>query len=107
MITEIGKLFPIEIVHRGSSLKQIDIIRGKADMYLKAGPCSEWDTAPGQLMVEEFGGAVLRQSDFKPMKYNKPDVLNPHFVMLNSSLNTSDFIKILMDIVKRLRASRD
>ncbi len=99
LIKEIEKSHPVEIIHRGSSLKQIDIVLGNADMYLKAGPCSEWDTAPGQLMVEEFGGTVLRQDNFETMRYNKPVLLNPHFVMLNSNLNTPDFIQFLKQIL--------
>jgi len=99
LIKEIEKVYPIEIIHRGSSLKQIDIILGNADMYLKAGPCSEWDTAPGQLMVEEFGGITLQQSNFETVVYNKSNLLNPHFIMLNSSLNNSDFIQFLKQII--------
>ena len=103
LIKEIEKSHPVEIIHRGSSLKQIDIVLGNADMYLKAGPCSEWDTAPGQLMVEEFGGAVLRQDNFETMSYNKPNLLNPHFVMLNSNLNTPGFIDFLKRIVLKFK----
>lgn len=99
LIRKIEKSYSLEISYRGSSLKQVDIICGIADMYLKAGPCSEWDTAPGQLMVEEFGGAVLRQSDFEPLDYNKPDMMNPHFVMLNSRLNNTRFIQFLKQII--------
>ena len=101
LIKNIEKLYPVEIIHRGSSLKQIDIILGNADMYLKAGPCSEWDTAPGQLMVEEFGGITLQQSNFETMVYNKPNLLNPHFVMLSSKLNRPDFIQFLKQIFSK------
>ncbi len=102
IIDEIKKTHPVEIIHRGSSLKQIDIIRGNADMYLKAGPCSEWDTAPGQLMVEEFGGTVLQQSNFEPVIYNKPNLLNPHFVMLNRKLNNPGFIGFIKNIIDNI-----
>lgn len=100
IIKKISQKYSIEIIHKGSSLKQIAIISGKADMYLKAGPCSEWDTAPGQLMVEEFGGSVLRHDNFLPLTYNKPILINPHFVMLNKSLNSPNFIKFLKEIVQ-------
>ncbi len=103
IIDEIKKSYPVEIIHRGSSLKQIDIILGNADMYLKAGPCSEWDTAPGQLMVEEFGGKVFRQSNFETVIYNKKDMISPHFVMLNSKLNTPEFICFLKQIISNFR----
>ena len=99
LIKEIEKSYSVEIIHRGSSLKQVDIILGNAGMYLKAGPCSEWDTASGQLFVEEFGGVVVKQDNFETMVYNKPNLKNPHFIMLNSNLNKPDFIQFLKQIV--------
>lgn len=99
LIDKIKKSFNVEIIHCGSSKKQIQMILGNADMYLKAGPCSEWDTAPGHLMVEEFGGAVLRQDNFETVNYNKPDLISPHFVMLNSNLNKPDFVAFLKQII--------
>jgi 3'(2'), 5'-bisphosphate nucleotidase len=76
------------------------MIAGNADMYMKAGPCSEWDTAPGQLMVEEFGGAVLRHDTFETLQYNRPELKNPYFVMLNSNLNTPPFLNFLKHIIQ-------
>ena len=95
LIDKIKKEYPVEIIHRGSSIKQIAIILGQADMYLKAGPCSEWDTAPGQLMVEEFGGSVIRLDKLEQMKYNKPVLKNPHFVMMNKHLTQTGFWEYL------------
>lgn len=95
LIDEIKQEYDVEIIHRGSSIKQVAIILGQADMYLKAGPCSEWDTAPGQLLVEEFGGSVIRLDNFQPMKYNKPVLKNPHFVMLNGYLTQAGFMEFL------------
>lgn len=103
IIDDIQTTYPVEVIHRGSSLKQIDIVLGNVDMYLKAGPCSEWDTAPGQLMVEEFGGMVFRQDNFKAMTYNKPSMINPFFIMLNSSLKRPDFVQFIQGIIKKYR----
>ncbi|MDX1283386.1 MAG: 3'(2'),5'-bisphosphate nucleotidase CysQ [Draconibacterium sp.] len=100
LIEKIKQSYTVEILHSGSSKKQVQMVLGNADMYLKAGPCSEWDTAPGQLMVEEFGGAVLRHDNFETMRYNKEDLINPHFVMLNSHYNTPDFISYLKNIIQ-------
>ncbi len=100
LIEKIKKYYLVEIKHCGSSKKQVQMILGNADMYLKAGPCSEWDTAPGQLMVEEFGGLVFRQDTFEVMSYNKPDMINPHFVMLNSEYNNPGFVSFLKDIIQ-------
>lgn len=99
LIEKMKKDFQLEIIHCGSSKKQVEIIKGNADMYLKAGPCSEWDTAPGQLMVEEFGGRVFRQDNFERMLYNKPNLINPHFVMLNERLNIPDFVNYMQEII--------
>uniref|UniRef100_UPI003216E265 3'(2'),5'-bisphosphate nucleotidase CysQ family protein n=1 Tax=uncultured Draconibacterium sp. TaxID=1573823 RepID=UPI003216E265 len=100
LIEKIKREFSVEIIHCGSSKKQVQMILGNADMYLKAGPCSEWDTAPGQLMVEEFGGTVFRQDNFETVAYNKPEMRSPHFVMLNSSLNTPGFISFMKSIIR-------
>lgn len=100
LIEKMKRSFELEIIHCGSSKKQIEMIKGNADMYLKAGPCSEWDTAPGQLMVEEFGGVVFRQDTFETMTYNKLILKNPHFVMLNERLNTPAFVAFMQQIIK-------
>lgn len=100
LIDKIKKYFPVEIIHRGSSAKQVAVALGLADMYLKSGPCSEWDTAAGQIIVEESGGIVFRQDNFQTMQYNKPDLLNPHFVMLSKNLNNPEFIGFIKTIVR-------
>lgn len=100
LIEKMKKHYNVEIKHCGSSKKQVQMILGNADMYLKAGPCSEWDTAPGQLMVEEFGGVVFRQDSFETMRYNKANLINPHFVMLNAGLNTPEFVNFMKEIIR-------
>lgn len=100
LIEQMRKTMNVEIIHMGSSLKQVEVALGSAGMYLKGGPCSEWDTAPGQLMVEQSGGAVLTLDSFSPMIYNKQNLLNPHFVMLGKSFNNPSFkafLKTIMD----------
>jgi len=100
IIEKIKRFYAVEIIHCGSSLKQVQMIKGNADMYMKAGPCSEWDTAPGQLMVEDFGGAVLRHDTFKTLEYNREVLINPYFVMLGERLNTPDFVDFLQQIIR-------
>ncbi len=100
LIDKLKRRYQVEILHCGSSLKQVQMVKGNADMYLKAGPCSEWDTAPGQLMVEEFGGAVLRHDSFETLQYNRKELRNPHFVMLNRRLNNPGFINFLKAIIR-------
>ncbi|HET6545884.1 MAG TPA: 3'(2'),5'-bisphosphate nucleotidase CysQ [Rhodanobacteraceae bacterium] len=64
----------------GSSLKFVRIAAAEADLYLRLGATSEWDTAAGQCVLEEAGGAVLDLAG-NPLTYNARDALiNPEFV---------------------------
>jgi 3'(2'), 5'-bisphosphate nucleotidase len=68
-----------ELVSMGSSLKFCLLAEGRADLYPRLGPTSEWDTAAAQAVVEGAGGVVCLL-DGSPLRYNvKEDVLNPHF----------------------------
>jgi 3'(2'), 5'-bisphosphate nucleotidase len=63
----------------GSSLKFVRIAAAEADLYLRLGPTSEWDTAAGQCVLEQAGGAVL-DFDGRPLRYNTRDsLINPDF----------------------------
>lgn len=63
----------------GSSLKFVRIAAAEADLYLRLGPTSEWDTAAGQCVLEQAGGAVLG-FDGEPFRYNtRESLLNPDF----------------------------
>jgi 3'(2'), 5'-bisphosphate nucleotidase len=64
----------------GSSLKLCRVAEGAADVYPRLGPTSEWDTAAGQCVVESAGGRVT-DLDGKPLCYNKPNILNPWFLV--------------------------
>lgn len=71
-----------EIINVGSALKFGLIAEGKADIYLRLGPTSEWDTAAGQCILEQAGGKVVDLS-WQPLRYNTKDsVINPHFVAI-------------------------
>ncbi|HET7300608.1 MAG TPA: 3'(2'),5'-bisphosphate nucleotidase CysQ [Oleiagrimonas sp.] len=77
LLSEIGEY---TIVAMGSSLKFCLIARGDADLYLRAGLTSEWDTAAAQCVLEQAGGAVTRL-DGVPLAYNtKESLLNPEFL---------------------------
>jgi 3'(2'), 5'-bisphosphate nucleotidase len=43
----------------GSSIKFLEIARGRADVYPRFGPTMEWDTAAGQAVLEAAGGHVV------------------------------------------------
>jgi 3'(2'), 5'-bisphosphate nucleotidase len=76
------RLGGIERLGLGSSLKFCRIAEGRADVYPRFGPTSEWDTAAGQCVLEAAGGSVLRL-DGEPLRYNtKSSLLNPDFLAL-------------------------
>lgn len=68
-----------ESISMGSALKLCLVAAGKADVYPRLGPTSEWDTAAAQCVVEEAGGRVINISGM-PLTYNKPNILNPWFL---------------------------
>jgi 3'(2'), 5'-bisphosphate nucleotidase len=72
----------VEFVPAGSALKFGLIAEGSAHIYPRFGPTMEWDTAAGQCVVEQSGGAVLRPDNKTPLDYNKRDLLNPDFVCI-------------------------
>jgi 3'(2'), 5'-bisphosphate nucleotidase len=64
----------------GSALKFGLVADGQADLYLRLGPTSEWDTAAGQALLTEAGGCVVDQSG-APLRYNVRDgLINPSFL---------------------------
>ena len=65
----------------GSSLKMCRIAQGIADVYVRVGPTSEWDTAAGQVVVEAAGGALHCLAG-NSLRYNtKESILNDHFIV--------------------------
>ena len=65
----------------GSSLKLCLVAEGKADIYPRLGPTSEWDTAAAQAIVEAAGGRVTDTS-MDLLRYNTKDsLLNPEFLV--------------------------
>ena len=69
-----------ELLALGSSLKFLLLADGSADVYLRYGPTSEWDTAAGQGVLEAAGGRVTDLA-LEPLRYNTRDsLLNPDFV---------------------------
>jgi len=63
----------------GSSLKFCIVAEGKADIYPRASPTSEWDTAAGHAVLLAAGGLV-DGPDGDSLRYGKPTFLNRGFV---------------------------
>jgi 3'(2'), 5'-bisphosphate nucleotidase len=74
--------FPnLQFTPMGSSLKSCTIAQGDADIYLRLGPTSEWDTAAAQCIVEAAGGQIVDVQGH-PLRYNtKESLLNPWFLV--------------------------
>jgi 3'(2'), 5'-bisphosphate nucleotidase len=72
----------VEFISAGSSLKLCLVAEGKADIYPRTGPTMEWDTAAGQAIAENAGCKVLQYDTIEPLIYNKENLLNPWFVVL-------------------------
>jgi|SRR6185312_14074143 len=71
----------IRTIEAGSSLKFCLVAEGKADAYPRFGPTMEWDTAAGQIIVTEAGKTLVCYDTLKPLSYNKPELLNPYFLV--------------------------
>jgi 3'(2'), 5'-bisphosphate nucleotidase len=65
----------------GSSLKFCMVAEGKADLYYRHGPTMEWDTAAGQVIVEETGCEMINMDSNQRFNYNKQSLLNPGFLV--------------------------
>lgn len=62
----------------GSSLKFCIVAEGRADIYPRLSPTSEWDTAAGHAVLLGAGGRV-DGLDGKPLRYGKTAFLNRGF----------------------------
>ncbi|MBT3530330.1 MAG: 3'(2'),5'-bisphosphate nucleotidase CysQ [Gammaproteobacteria bacterium] len=79
------KLGEVEVVSMGSSLKMCLIAEGKADIYPRLAPTSEWDTAAAHAVVSAAGGRIV-DTGFKDLRYNQKELLlNPNFIALGDS----------------------
>lgn len=75
----IDRLGDVSLVLAGSSLKFCRVAEGEADIYPRLAPTCEWDTAAAQAVLEGAGGAVVDLQG-RPLRYGKPEVLNPSFI---------------------------
>lgn len=81
-LTKIGEC---QMISMGSSLKSCLVAEGKADLYPRFGPTSEWDTAAAHCIVEQAGGE-LTDLQMKTLRYNtKESLLNPPFLVIGDN----------------------
>jgi 3'(2'), 5'-bisphosphate nucleotidase len=76
----LARLGPHVMTGIGSSLKFCLVAEGKADLYPRFGPTSEWDTAAGQALLEAAGGHVTRLDGHR-LRYNcRESLINDDFL---------------------------
>jgi 3'(2'), 5'-bisphosphate nucleotidase len=85
----------------GAAIKHINIAQCTNGMYLKLSSNHEWDTAPGQLLIEETGGKVIDLNTKERVKYGKKDFKNNPMVMLSSDfvLSPNEIFEVLESLV--------
>ena len=78
------------IVNVGSSIKLLWIAEGKADIYPRLSPTSEWDTCAAHAIVKYAGGKVINcmeivhnfyDKNYDELEYNKENIINPSFLV--------------------------
>ena len=91
----INQQCPYELLHANGSVKFGWLAEGQADIYPRLGPIYEWDTAAGQCILTEGGGAVVDLQG-RTLQYNRKDsLLNPEFIALADTRWTQHWVKIL------------
>lgn len=70
-----------ELVSMGSSLKILLVGEGAADVYPRYAPTMEWDTAAAHAVIKQSGANIYQKGSSEEVRYNKEDLLNPHFLV--------------------------
>jgi len=72
----------VNVIAVGSSLKLCLVAEGKADLYPRFTPTSEWDIAAGHAVLKAAGGVVLSLPTLSELTYNthKDSLINPNFM---------------------------
>jgi len=74
-----------KVLSIGSSLKFCLIASGKADIYPRFGPTSEWDTAAGDAIVKFAGGSIMTEKKEELIYNQKESLLNPNFIAYSNN----------------------
>lgn len=83
LLQELGEY---RLIPMGSSIKLCLVAEGKAHIYPRLGPTSEWDTAAAHAVVNSAGGEIFEFKTKNPLKYNTKDsLLNPYFIAQDKS----------------------
>lgn len=80
-IHHIRETYPDAVtVEQGSSYKFCMLAEGAVEIYFRTSDTYEWDTASGEIILSEAGGATEPFGGGVGIQYNKVSLLNPHFV---------------------------
>jgi 3'(2'), 5'-bisphosphate nucleotidase len=64
----------------GSSLKFLELLEDRADIYPRMEPTMEWDTAAAHAILKVSNRGVYETNLLSELTYNKPDLTNPSFI---------------------------
>lgn len=67
----------------GSALKFGIMSEGLANLYIRFGTTSIWDTAAGHALLLNAGGDILNLDTKESLRYDLSQLSNPHFVAFN------------------------
>lgn len=81
----------------GSSIKFIELIESRADIYPRFHDCMEWDTCASHIIIRQTCGDIYKLETFfsgsetqfklgEPLTYNKEVLINPYFVAANEKV---------------------
>ena len=85
------------VVTLGSSLKICLVAEGRADIYPRLGPTSEWDTAAAQCVVESAGGALNSLNGVSFSYNNKESLLNASFFAHNGEHDWAQYLESISE----------
>lgn len=76
----------VKTLRCGSAIKFCRLAEGHADLYLRLGRTMEWDTAAGQVLVEEAGCRLVTLPQQVRLAYRKSDFANSDFIALRADI---------------------
>ena len=71
----------LQLISAGSALKLCLVAEGAADVYPRFAPTMEWDTGAGHAVCLAAGLSVNAWPADVPLRYNKPQLVNPWFLV--------------------------
>jgi len=71
-----------------SAYKLLLVAAGEADLFVRTGVTSEWDTAAGDAILRAMGGTILTP-DGQPLAYKKPKLRNGTFLAFRHDFDKS------------------